>query len=50
MQVEMANGSNLEDVAEAASDETNLEGITSFQYGCAVLDAPRDLASSCERT
>ena len=36
MQVEMANGKNLEDVAEAASSEADLEGITGFMYGCAV--------------
>jgi hypothetical protein len=36
MQVEMANGKNLEDVADAASHEADLEGITDFMYGCAV--------------
>ena len=36
MQVEMANGKKLEDVAEAASSEADLEGITGFMYGCAV--------------
>ena len=36
MQVEMANGKNLEDVADATSQEANLEGITGFMYGCAV--------------
>lgn len=36
MQVEMANGKKLEDVADAASHEANLEGITGFMYGCAV--------------
>ncbi len=36
MQVEMANGKNLEDVAEATSSEADLEGITGFMYGCAV--------------
>jgi hypothetical protein len=36
MQFEMANGSNLENVAEATSREADLEGITGFMYGCAV--------------
>ncbi|OGY43761.1 MAG: hypothetical protein A3B89_02785 [Candidatus Buchananbacteria bacterium RIFCSPHIGHO2_02_FULL_40_13] len=36
MQVEMANGKNLEDVADAAYHEANLEGITGFMYECAV--------------
>jgi len=36
MQVEMANGKNLEDVAETTSFEADLEGITGFMYGCAV--------------
>ena len=36
MQIEMANGKKLEDVAETTSSETDLEGITGFQYGCAV--------------
>ena len=36
MQVEMAKGKNFEDVAEATSQEANLEGITGFMYGCAV--------------
>lgn len=36
MQVEMANGKKLEDVADAASHEADLEGITGFMYGCAV--------------
>ena len=36
MQVEMANGKNLEDVADATSQEADLEGITGFMYGCAV--------------
>lgn len=35
MQVEISNGKNLEDVADATSQEANLEGIT-FMYGCAV--------------
>jgi hypothetical protein len=36
MQVEMANGKKLEDVADATSHEADLEGITGFMYGCAV--------------
>lgn len=36
MQVEMANGKKLADVAEATSSEADLEGITGFMYGCAV--------------
>lgn len=36
MQVEMANEKKLEDVADATSQEANLEGITGFMYGCAV--------------
>ncbi|MBI4160079.1 hypothetical protein HY504_02850 [Candidatus Wolfebacteria bacterium] len=36
MQLEMASGRNLEDVAEATSYEAAIEGITGFQYGCAV--------------
>ena len=36
MQVEMASGKKLEDVADAASHEADLEGITGFMYGCAV--------------
>lgn len=36
MQIEMANGKNLEDVADATSQEADLEGITGFMYGCAV--------------
>ena len=36
MQVEMANGKNLEDVGDAAYHEANLEGITGFMYECAV--------------
>ena len=36
MQVEMASGKNLEDVADATSQEADLEGITGFMYGCAV--------------
>lgn len=36
MQLEMANGKKLADVAEATSSEADLEGITGFMYGCAV--------------
>ena len=36
MQVEMTNGKKLEDVADATSQEADLEGITGFMYGCAV--------------
>ncbi len=36
MQIEMDNGKNLEDVAEATSREADIEGITGFMYGCAV--------------
>jgi len=36
MQLEMANGKSLEEVAEATSREADLEGITGFMYGCAV--------------
>lgn len=36
MQLEMANGKNLEDVAEPTSSEADLEGITGFMYGCSV--------------
>ena len=36
MQAEMASGKNLEDVADAASHEADVEGITGFMYGCAV--------------
>lgn len=36
MQLELANGNNLEDVAEATSQEADLEGITGFMYGAAV--------------
>lgn len=36
MQVEMANGKKLEDMADATSSEADLEGITGFMYGCAV--------------
>ena len=36
MQVEMSNGKKLADVADATSQEADLEGITGFMYGCAV--------------
>lgn len=36
MQLEMAGGKSLEEVAEATSRESDLEGITGFMYGCAV--------------
>lgn len=36
MQLEMANGKSLEDVAGATSNEADIDGITGFMYGCAV--------------
>jgi len=36
MQLEMAGGKKLEDVAKATSSEADLEGITGFMYGRAV--------------
>lgn len=36
MQVELANGKTLEEMADATSHEANLDGITGFMYGCAV--------------
>lgn len=36
MQVEMANGKKLEDVADATSSEADLEGMSGFSYGIAV--------------
>lgn len=36
MQLDMANGAKLEDIADAASSEADTEGITGFMYGCAV--------------
>ncbi len=36
MQVEMANGKSLKEVAEATSSEADIEGITGFMYGAAV--------------
>jgi flagellin-like hook-associated protein FlgL len=37
MQVEIANGKQLADIADAASHEADIEGITGFMYGAAVL-------------
>lgn len=36
MQLEMANGQKLEDIASATSHEADTEGITGFMYGAAV--------------
>lgn len=36
MQLEMAGGKALEDIADATSSEADTEGITGFMYGCAV--------------
>lgn len=36
MQVEIAAGHKLEDVADRLSSEADIEGITGFMYGCAV--------------
>ena len=36
MQLDMANGKTLEDVAEATSHEADLEGMSGFTYGIAV--------------
>lgn len=36
MQVEMSNGKKLADVADATSQEADLEGMSGFSYGCAV--------------
>jgi len=36
MEVLMKQGAALEDIAERASREANVEGITGFMYGCAV--------------
>ena len=36
MQMEINNGAQLEDVAQQASHEADVEGITVFMYGCAV--------------
>lgn len=37
MQLEVVNGASVEDVAEATSHEADIEGITGFMYGVAVL-------------
>lgn len=36
MQLEMAGGKPLEEIADASSREADTEGITGFMYGCAV--------------
>lgn len=36
MEVEMAKGKKLEDIAEKTSRDADKEGITGFMYGCAV--------------
>ena len=36
MEEEIEKGAKLEDVAERTSHEADVEGITGFQYGCAV--------------
>ena len=36
MQLEIAGGKSLEEVAEATSHEADTDGITGFMYGCAV--------------
>lgn len=36
MQLELANGAKLEDIAHATSSEADTESITGFMYGCAV--------------
>jgi hypothetical protein len=36
MQLDMANGCTLSDIAQSASHEADTEGITGFMYGCAV--------------
>ncbi len=41
MQVEMAEGRLLEDVADSTSHDADLEGITGFQYGVAVSTLSR---------
>ena len=42
MQIEIANGNELKDIAERTSFELNFLGITGFMYGCAV-----DILSKC---
>jgi hypothetical protein len=36
MQLEMKNGISISDCAEYTSNEADIEGITGFQYGCAI--------------
>lgn len=36
MQVKMASGSTLEDIADESSSAADVDGITGFMYGCAV--------------
>lgn len=36
MQLEIANGMKLQDIAQSTSSEADIEGITGFMYGCAV--------------
>lgn len=36
MEERMADGANLDDIAEQASQDADTEGITGFMYGCAV--------------
>jgi len=36
MEKEIANGNQLSDIAEQTSSEADKEGITGFQYGCAL--------------
>ena len=36
MQQELAHGATLEEIADQLSHEADTEGITGFQYGCAV--------------
>lgn len=36
MEVELAAGKNLEDIADEAGSKADINGITGFMYGCAV--------------
>jgi hypothetical protein len=36
MEARMADGAKLEDIAEKAGHDADVEGITGFMYGCAV--------------
>ena len=36
MEIQLANGHELKDIAKETSHEANTEGITGFMYGCAV--------------